>query len=419
MKYGLVCLSVCFIVFVLFLSSCDETTTPTTEPEQPVVEEPLPPFVGERYGIARGDYQIDTVILPANSLLENFLRTQRVSESYLRGLGFRIDSIFSVKRFRAGKETYFFRRADSSVAYWVYRHTPEEYLLLGFGADSITVRYDSLPVTQELSLSHAKIESSLWNAMRASGAQPDLALRLSDIFAWSVDFLGLAADDEFITVYDKKFVADQEVGLGQIYTAYYIHGKDTLRAYRFEQDSSWSYWDAQGNSLRKAFLKAPLSFTRISSHFSYARMHPILKIVRAHTGVDYAAPMGTPVMALGDGTVIGKGYERGGGNFIKIRHNGVYTTGYLHLSKFASGIQVGSRVRQSEVIGYVGMTGYATGPHLDFRVWKNGTPINPLTLDSPSDTPIQEAMRPAFEQAMREQDSILRAFRAKETLGKK
>ena len=115
-------------------------------------------------------------------------------------------------------------------------------------------------------------------------------------------------------------------------------------------------------------------------------------------------------MALGDGTVIGKGYERGGGNFVKIRHNGVYTTGYLHLSKFAKGIQVGSRVQQSDVIGYVGMTGYATGPHLDFRVWKNGTPVNPLTLDSPSDTPIKEVLRPAFDQAMRQQDSVLRSL---------
>ncbi len=401
---------VIIISFSLFFSSCHETTTPPVVTEPEVVEKPLPPFVGELYGIPRGEYLIDTVVLPANSLLESFLRSQRVSESYLRGLGFRIDSVFSVKRFRAGRATYFFRRPDSSVAYWVYRHTPEEYLLVGFHADSIDVRRDTLPVSQQLSLSHAKIESSLWNAMRASGAQPDLALRLSDLFAWSVDFFGLTAGDEFITVYDKKFVADQEIGLGQIYTAYYIHGQDTLKAYRFEQDSSWSYWDVHGNSMRKAFLKAPLSFTRISSHFSYGRMHPILKVVRAHTGVDYAAPMGTPVMALGDGTVIGKGYDKGGGNFVKIRHNGVYTTGYLHLSKFAKGLQVGNRVTQSEVIGYVGMTGYATGPHLDFRVWKNGTPINPLTLDSPSDTPIKETLHTAFEQAKHKQDSILRSL---------
>ena len=414
MKHGPLFFYMLFLVGVLF-TSCHETTTPIV-PETTVGEEPLPPFIGEAYGIPRGDYHIDTVLLPMNAVLESFLRTQGVAESNLCGLGFRIDSVFSVKRFRAGKATYFFRLADSSVAYWVYRHTPEEFLLVNFASDSVIVRSGRLPVMQKLSFSQAKIESSLWNAIRASGAQPELALRLSDIFAWSVDFFGLTVGDEFITVYDKTIVADQEIGIGQIYTAYYIHGADTLRAYRFEQDSSLSYWDAQGNSLRKAFLKAPLSFTRISSHFTYARMHPILKIVRAHTGVDYAAPMGTPVMALGDGTVIGKGYENGAGNFIKIRHNGVYTTGYLHLSKFASGIQVGNRVQQSEVIGYVGMTGHATGPHLDFRVWKNGTPINPLTLDSPSDTPIKVELRPAFEKAMHNQDSVLRALCIKDSV---
>lgn len=414
MKHGSLFFYMLFLVGVLF-TACHETATPTL-PETTVGEEPLLPFIGEAYGIPRGDYHIDTVLLPMNAVLESFLRTQGVAESNLCGLGLRIDSVFSVKRFRAGKATYFFRLADSSVAYWVYRHTPEEFLLVNFASDSVIVRSGRLPVMQKLSFSQAKIESSLWNAMRASGAQPELALRLSDIFAWSVDFFGLTVGDEFITVYDKTIVADQEIGIGQIYTAYYIHGADTLRAYRFEQDSSLSYWDAQGNSLRKAFLKAPLSFTRISSHFTYARMHPILKIVRAHTGVDYAAPMGTPVMALGDGTVIGKGYENGAGNFIKIRHNGVYTTGYLHLSKFASGIQVGSRVQQSEVIGYVGMTGHATGPHLDFRVWKNGTPINPLTLDSPSDTPIKDEIRPAFEKAMHNQDSVLRALCIKDSV---
>lgn len=400
-------------VAVLFLASCRESA-PSSQSEsvevvvQDTVSQQL--FVGTRYGIPCAEYTIDTVRLPSNMLLENFLRSQHVSEKYLRGLGFRIDSVFAVKRFRAGRPTYFFRAKDSSALYWVYTHTPQVYLLLAMQGDSIHVRRDSLPVRMQTVISHAKIKSSLWNAMRESGAQPELALHLSDLFAWSVDFFGLATGDEFITVYEKKFVFEQEIGLGRIFTAYYIHEGDTLKGYGFAQDSSWSYWDAAGNSLRRAFLKAPLSFTRISSKFSYARMHPILKIVRAHTGVDYAAPMGTPVMALGDGTVIGKGYEKGGGNFVKIRHNGVYTTGYLHLSKFAPGLRVGSRVRQGEVIGNVGMTGYATGPHLDFRVWKNGTPVDPLKLDSPSDTPIKEEFRTSYNTAMRRQDSVLRAL---------
>ena len=149
--------------------------------------------------------------------------------------------------------------------------------------------------------------------------------------------------------------------------------------------------------MQKAFLKAPLKFNRISSGFSYHRKHPVHGTVRPHTGVDYAAPTGTPVMSIGDGTVLSVGYAGGGGNTVKIRHNSVYTTAYLHLSKYAKGLHAGQRVRQGEVIGYVGATGTATGPHLDFRVWKNGSPVNPLKLESPPSVPIKEENRPVLD----------------------
>ena len=149
--------------------------------------------------------------------------------------------------------------------------------------------------------------------------------------------------------------------------------------------------------MKKAFLKAPLRFSRISSGFSYRRKHPVTGRVKAHTGVDYAAPTGTPVMSIGDGTVISKGWSGGGGNTVKIRHNSVYTTAYLHLSRYASGLKVGDRVRQGDVIGYVGATGVATGPHLDFRVWKGGSPINPLTMESPSAEPVRPENLPLLD----------------------
>ncbi|MBO7585019.1 MAG: M23 family metallopeptidase, partial [Bacteroidales bacterium] len=166
-----------------------------------------------------------------------------------------------------------------------------------------------------------------------------------------------------------------------------------------------------GESLRKAFLKDPLSYSRISSGFSYARRHPITHQVRAHTGVDYAAPMGTPVMSIGDGVVTSVGYEGGGGNTVRITHNSVYKTAYLHLSKYGPGIKAGTRVTQGQVIGYVGSTGSSTGPHLDFRVWKNGTPINPVTMDSPPADPVPADKMPEFEAAkarsLAKRDSIL------------
>lgn len=162
-------------------------------------------------------------------------------------------------------------------------------------------------------------------------------------------------------------------------------------------DKSNVYWNEEGESLRKAFLKAPLQFKRISSRFTYRRKHPVYKVYRPHTGVDYAAPTGTPVMSVGDGVVISKGWGGGGGNTVKIRHNSVYTTAYLHLSRYAKGLKKGDRVRQGQVIGYVGSTGASTGPHLDYRVWKNGTPIDPLKMESPSVEPVSKENMEAFK----------------------
>jgi murein DD-endopeptidase MepM/ murein hydrolase activator NlpD len=164
-----------------------------------------------------------------------------------------------------------------------------------------------------------------------------------------------------------------------------------------QKDGGNMWWNEKGESMRKAFLKAPLNYSRISSGFSYARKHPVTRKVQPHTGVDYAAPKGTPVMSIGDGVVTSMKYEGAGGNTVRIRHNSVYSTAYLHLSKFGPGLKTGQRVRQGQVIGYVGSTGRSTGPHLDFRVWKNGTPINPLKMESPPAEPIKESNRQDFK----------------------
>ena len=184
--------------------------------------------------------------------------------------------------------------------------------------------------------------------------------------------------------------------MGPIYAAEFEHMGKSYYAFRFSQDEGFDYFDDRGENLRKAFLKAPLSFSRISSRFSGSRLHPVLKIRRPHFGVDYAAPKGTPVMTIGDGTVVERGYKGGGGNTVKIKHNTVYTTLYLHLSGFAKGITPGARVRQGDVIGYVGSTGLSTGPHLDFRVYKNGSPVDPLKLDVPPGEPVKAAFKTDF-----------------------
>ena len=263
--------------------------------------------------------------------------------------------------------------------------------------DSLHVEHHEKPVEIRARYAEATIESSLWNAMITNGLPADLALELSEIYAWTIDFFGLQKDDSIRVYYEEQYVDSTRIGIGHIYAAHFYHGRRWQDAYWFENEDIRGYFDGDGNSLRKAFLKAPLNYKRISSHFSYARKHPVLKIVRPHTGVDYAAPTGTPVVSIGDGVVIEKGYKGGGGHTVKIRHNSTYTSAYLHLSKYGKDLRVGSHVSQGQVIGYVGSSGTATGPHLDFRIWKNGCPIDPLKMESPPVEPVPAAYRTAFD----------------------
>ena len=318
------------------------------------------------------------------------------------------DTTFDVRRLNAGRRIDAYYCGDSTsrkLAYAVYHHNRLRSTVFRC-QDSLAV----WNVTRQLDTLHSfadvTINSSLWNDMIAAGASPLLILELADVYAWTVDFFGLQKGDRFRTFYTLRECEGEVYDILNVDFAQYTRGRDTLYAVCYDQgDNGNKYWNQKGESMRKAFLKAPLKFTRISSRFSYHRVHPVHGVVRPHTAVDYAAPSGTPVHALGDGVVLSAGWGKGGaGNMIKIRHNSIYTTGYLHLRNFASGIKAGTRVHQGQVIGYVGMTGTATGPHLDFRVWKNGTPVDPLKLESPSAEPIKKENLPAL-------DSLYRMYR--------
>ena len=220
------------------------------------------------------------------------------------------------------------------------------------------------------------------------GMHPSLAVEMEDIFAWTVDFFGLQKGDSFKVVYEEKFIYDKSLGAARIFGAQFTWSGKTITAIPLVQDGRESFFDGEGNSLRKAFLKAPLSFSRITSRFSSSRMHPILRIRRPHYGVDYAAPIGTPVHAIGDGRVISATFENGSGRMVKISHNSVYSTAYLHLSGFAEGIHSGVYVKQGDIIGFVGSSGLSTGPHLDFRFYQNGYPVDPLNVEAPPVEPV-------------------------------
>jgi len=306
----------------------------------------------------------------------------------------RSEGIFDVRRMRAGNPVEAYYGTDSTgrrLEYLVY-HNDKIRSTVFQCADSLCAWTYDKPVVSERKLADVTITSSLWNDMIAADVSPLLIVDLADIYAWTVNFFGLQEGDRFRVIFDQTVCDGEVVRIDSIAFAMYDSGNFHAAAIRFDQgDGGNKYWNEKGESLRKAFLKAPLRYNRISSRFTYHRKHPITGKVRPHTAVDYAAPAGTPVHSIGDGTVTLCGWDgSGGGNRIKIRHMNGYETCYMHLSGFASGIKSGSRVAQGQTIGYVGSTGHSTGPHLDFRVWKDGTPVDPLKMISPPSEPLRK-----------------------------
>lgn len=290
------------------------------------------------------------------------------------------------------------RDSSSLIKYIVFEKSPVDFVIVDLADGKVKVHDYAKPVSIKREYAEGVISSSMWNDMIDAGAPALLALKLSDIFAWQIDFFDVKKGDSFRLMYDVAYIDDTTmVEISSIEGAVFTHQGKQFQAIPFQQDSVIEFFDENGNSLRKAFLKAPLDFFRITSRFSNSRYHPILKRHRAHHGVDYAAPVGTPVKTIGDGVVIAKGYQRNGaGNFLKIKHNATYTTTYMHLSRFAKGIEKGRHVKQGEIVAYVGSTGLSTGPHLDFRVHKNNQPINPLSMESPPSLPVREELRDSF-----------------------
>lgn len=386
-----------FLIGCLTLaSSCKNKSSETVTNE--VIETQEEIEIKYEYGIPIDSFNIEEGVVQQGQTLSGLFSQLGATANVINQLPTLSDTLLDVRKFRAGNEYLAFYTKDTiapRLEYFVYKQSVINSVVLHL-TDSIHAEKQQKEVTAQARVSEAKITSSLWNAITDNNLNIQLALDLSDIYAWTVDFFGLQVNDGFTVYYDELYVDSISVGIGKIYAASFQNAGKTIYAFNFEKDDLSGFFDEDGNSLKKAFLKAPLNFKRISSHFTYARKHPIFKTVRPHTGVDYAAPAGTPVVSIGDGVVIEKGYKGGGGNTVKIKHNSMYTTAYLHLSKYGN-IQVGKRVKQGEVIGYVGSTGNSTGPHLDFRVWKGGTPVNPLTMEAPPVEPVPEKYKAEFD----------------------
>ncbi len=384
----------CLLAFVTACSTPDNNANTT---EQPAKTEPQK----TEYGIVVNNFTTEVGTVKSGQTLSGVFEHIGVPRHVAARLNTLSYDVFDVRKVRAGNQFTVYRMQDSlqTPAYIVYHGSLVNHWVFNVN-DTLAVTHYQKPVTTVEKVSTAVIETSLWDATVKNNLNINLSLELSDIYAWVIDFFGIQKGDGFTVYYTESYVDSVSVGIDEIYAAKFTHNKQDYFAYRYNTNDSLHvdfYWDENGGSLRKAFLKAPLKFSRISSKFSYARKHPVYKVVRPHTGVDYAAPTGTPVVAIGDGKVIFRAYKGGGGHTVKIKHNSVYTTAYLHLSKYGPGITVGSHVKQGQIIGYVGSTGASTGPHLDFRVWKNGTPIDPLKMESPSAEPIPASKMEDFK----------------------
>jgi murein DD-endopeptidase MepM/ murein hydrolase activator NlpD len=350
------------------------------------------------YGIPIDSFELITGNIKRNGFLSEILLKHGVTMQEIDQVIRNSKAVFDVRKIRSGNNYILFCDKDSNARakYLVYEHDPTTCYVFSFN-DSLNITPFRKKIISEIRYSSGTIETSLWDAMVNGGLHKELVAEMSEIFAWTVDFFGLQKGDNFKVIYEEFYIDGKSFGTGRIYGAQFNRTGSSITAIPFIQDGKESFFDVDGNSLRKAFLKAPLQFSRISSHFSSARMHPILRIVRPHYGVDYAAPVGTPVHAIGDGRVISATDGGGEGRMVRIQHNSVYATAYMHLSGFGNGIRAGAFVKQGDIIGFVGSRGLSTGPHLDFRFYMNGSPVDPLKVDAPPVEPVSEENKAKFE----------------------
>ena len=376
-----------FLIVLLFLLSCKGGSDGTKNTKKQAEPQYL-------YGICIDSLDVKEDYVKKNEILANIMSKAGVNYNTVNYIDKNHRDVFDVRKIKVGnKYTFLYSRESIPTAkYWIYEIDKANYVVFGL-TDSLVAWRGEKEVITRVEHVGVEIKSSLWNAMTEAGCDFNLILELSDIYAWTIDFFGIQQGDSCKVIYEEKYLIGDTVpyGIGNIWAAYFKNNGEGKYAFSFTQDGRKEYFDEKGENLRRAFLKAPLNYRRISSTFSEARMHPVHHVVRPHHGVDYAAPSGTPVQTIGDGTVIAKGWDpKGGGNYLKIKHNSTYTTTYMHLSGFAKGISQGCKVRQGQTIGYVGSTGASTGPHLDFRLQKNGTYIDPLKFKSPSAEPVKK-----------------------------
>jgi murein DD-endopeptidase MepM/ murein hydrolase activator NlpD len=351
-----------------------------------------------RWGFALDEFDRAEHELRSGDVLGEILQKQGVPSDGIYQLVEHCKGKFKITSMRIGRTLHFLRsKPTGAPQFLVYEPSVYEYAVFHL-APPYQVDIVKRPVETRIVAAAGVLESSFWAAMTDNGLSDELADGMIDVLQYYVDFHHQRQGDRFKVVYEQHFVEGQPAGTGKILAALYERGDKQYYAFQYDKPGErCHYFDFESRPARKAFLKSPLKFSRISSRYDLNRLHPILGYHKAHFGTDYAAPHGTPIMSVANGTVVEATQRGGNGKFVKIRHDGTYESQYLHMSGFAAGIRPGTHVVQGQVIGYVGSTGLATGPHVCFRFWKNGRQVDHLRLDLPSPDPMKGAELEKFK----------------------
>ena len=386
------------LCFIFSLSNCknNDQTLDFKELSKKVIDYPQ---FKKIHGFSVKEFIIDSNTVKNGQSFSQILQEHEVSYEKIHKLGTDFRSIYDIRNIFPGDKYYTVFRRDSNVlSNLVYQHSLTEIIVISF-LDSLRIKKIKKTVERRILKVGGKISTSLWQSLIDKKLSPALVSKIASLYSWTIDFFDIQPNDSYKIIYESRYVDNKFLATGDIKAILFNHKGKDFYAFKYLPVSKKveNYFNETGESMQRALLSAPLEYKRISSKFSHRRLHPIKKIYRPHYGVDYAAPRGTDVVSTGDGKVIFAARSRGAGNMIKIKHAfGNVVTKYLHLLKFEKGIKVGSYVEQGEKIGEVGSTGLSTGPHLDYRVYINGKPQNPLKLNVPSKDPIQEDLKAQY-----------------------
>ncbi len=390
------------LIAVVLFSCKKEKEEKITIPET-VTEKKEPPVIKE-FGFNLNDFNVVRDTIKSGDSFGAIMDTHGINRSKVFEITNTIKDSFNVAKIRAGKPYMLLKSKDTTekAQVFVYQNNKIDYTVIDF-RDSIVAQKRKKPVSIVEKVAYGTIESNLSQTFDDLNLSFLVAYNMADIYAWTIDFTRLQAGDQFKVIYTEKFIEDSiPVGIDQIKAAYFEHRGKPLYAFRFKDDTinnTSDYFDEKAENLRRAFLKAPVKFSRISSRYNLKRRIKYYgNRIRPHRGTDFAAPTGTPILATSDGIVTKSERKGGNGKYVKIRHNATYETQYLHMSRQA--VKVGQFVKQGDVIGYIGMTGNTSGPHVCYRFWKNGKQVDPLREELPTAQPLSEELRPTFINAI-------------------